>query len=105
MNAPQSDRLTTASQLSVLVVMIIGNILMMFWPVWFAPPHVASTFWLYLGLMVLWFPLLIVLALMRKASVGTFIALLIVGVIVGIVALAFGGPNLIAGVLKPEDCT
>jgi ABC-type transport system involved in multi-copper enzyme maturation permease subunit len=87
----------------LFLVMIGGAVLMMTWPVWLAPPNVASTFLVYLVLMLLWFPLLIIAVL--RGYRGPFLLMIGLGIVLIIVALAVGGPNISTLGIDPKDCT
>ena len=88
----------------VLLVIIIGGVLGANWPVWFAPPNTANTFWLYLGLLVIWFPVLIVLTITHHhGSLVAFIFLIVAGIVVGV--MEFQGLNFAAWAIEAKDCT
>src|SRR5438128_1097725 len=105
MEVPSPSRWTDKHTLIVLIVMLVGGVLAATWPIWFAPPNVSSTLTAYLILLVLWLPLLIILALGHEGATGSFIFLMVAGVIVAIIALSLGGPNLSAGAYQAKDCT
>lgn len=106
MESTPSRRWTNKQAGIVLFVMIVGGILTATWPIWFAPPNVASTFWIYALLVVLWLPLLIILAVLRyRGAVTPFIFLFVTGALVTIVALALGGPYFSAWAYEAKNCT
>ena len=99
-------RWTNKQTLIVLAVMIIGAVLATTWPVWIAPPNVASTFWMYALAVVVWLPLLIILAILRyRGAVTPFIFLFVTGALITIVALALGGPYFSAWAYEAKNCT
>src|SRR5689334_3882374 len=89
----------------VFLLMIVGGVLASLWPVWFAPPIVSSTLWLYIGLMVLWFPVLIILSLGCEGAGRPFILFMIMGIIIAVIVLAIGGPNLSVWAIEAKNCT
>jgi hypothetical protein len=106
MEGKPSRRWTNTQSVIVLAVMIIGAILAATWPIWIAPPNVASTFWVYGLLLIVWLPLLIILAILRyRGAVTPFIFLFITGVIITLVAIAWGGPYFNAWAYEAKNCT
>jgi hypothetical protein len=91
--------------LIVLAVMIIGGLLAVTWPVWIAPPNTSITLWLYLILLVLWFPvLIIVFAMQSHRSKSRFFLLLVAGVLMTVIAMVFAASNIGAALIEPKDC-
>lgn len=87
----------------IVLVMVAGAVLMVTSPVWLTPPNSAGTVGVYLVVLVLWLPLLIVLAMLGYR--GPFVLIIVAGILCLFVGLAVGGPNLSKGAIEPKDCT
>jgi hypothetical protein len=65
--------------LIVLVVLLVGVLMNVYAPVWFAPPYFDYTIWFYLVLLFAWLPLSLVLLRRTRRPSVVFLAIVIGG--------------------------
>ncbi len=90
----------------VLAVMLIGVALAIAWPFWLAPPQFQQTAFVYIGLTLLWIPVALVCVIVRAKdfTIGSTIAMILVGVVLVIFVFGADGPRLSTWGFEPADC-
>src|SRR5260370_35245594 len=78
---PKNNRRLTWNQSIAIIVatIIVGNALVVLWPLWLAPPRLSDTPFLYLILAVVWYPLTLIFLLLRPAIRGKFSGPMLLG--------------------------
>ncbi len=106
---PKNERRLTWNQSTAIIVatLILGNGLVVAWPLWLAPPRLSYTPLVYLIPAVAWFPVTLICLLLRPTGRGSFssvVFLVIFGIALCIFTSAIAGPNV--GILSftPQEC-
>lgn len=94
------------TSLTIGALMLAGVILLVIWPFWLAPPYFQNTPLVYIGLALLWFPVLIIGILLWPTGItgSSVIVMLVIGYILGVIGSAMAGPHFNAWAFRAEDC-
>jgi hypothetical protein len=75
--------------LIVLFLMVVGFVLNIYAPVWFAPPYVEYTVWLYLVLFFAWIPVYVLLMHRRRRLVPILLVAILGAFVTGCGCMVF----------------
>jgi len=105
MNHSPNARWTARQSGLVLLVLIVGNLLALFQPVWVAPPNIGLTFYVYSGLAMLWIPVLIGLLIAHRERAALPVILLVGGaILVMFIMFAYSGGKFL-GTTDIKTCS